>query len=1590
MVEIFWKEERVIFMKKNEKKNKPMQKIIAMTICCIIIITAIISNYNGKDYRLNTDSDTIMANVSAVKSENSEFIYLSDIDYIETESKSGWGSLLKDKTSANGRIQIKINGGAYSFDKGMWAHASSILMYDLTNYDYDYFTSFVGLNTTSTAGNGVTFRIYTSVDKTNWNLEAEIAKMPQANADFVKIDIRGKKYLKLEADDNKGNGQDHSVYADAKLTKTSYEEAQDVVSLEKINKKIENFGEIDFNNKEHELAILQRDLIKNASEFVIKRFIGESSANKEAFEWLFNDIDNLRLYIMGGKPAGNYYNSFKVLKRLLESHKSDFDIQEVTKYGTKYGDLYKRMAIALSLTHSAQVALWMQPGAAENQSDAVTRYEIYKELHKNDKFKVTNSIDITKWFENYTVEEMRFVMNNLIDDESIVWLNEYVQSKIDANPNSAWGLLTPHSYIAYIWPNYGNPVYYDDANYDYFNNLFSVNGKKLYDYGITRGTSSKKVYKVWMNFRNKFGTGAVCGGISKTGSNIRATHGIPAAVIGQPGHAAIIYYTQDAEGRGYWNLDNDVSGWTLSEKGERMLLGWGNESYQRGYSVVYMALAQEVINDFESFEESQKRVLLADVYQNDLEKRESLYREALEILPININAWYGLIMTYNANPNKTENEYYELAKELAEKMVYFPLPMQHLTNLIKPKLTSIENQYRFTLLQTRILTEGTKVPNNTAENYYVYQPSLTRLEANYLLGKLDKTIATFSFDGENAGKIVLSSRFDNTGVRWDYSLDGGSTWNEVAFSAEEEHKLQLSEEQIASINTEDDIKIHIVGVNYSEENIYNIDITKAATPTHLFGNDLENRVIGINLTYEWRRSENDAWTSYRDASPDNTGDKKLQVRIGATGTRLPSDSQEFSFTEDNQPDTRKYVSISHLSIHSVSTQATAQGRPATNAIDGNYNTNWHSAWNGTDTERFITIKLDKPRYVSAVEYVPGGGGNGKILDGTVYGSVDGENWIELSKLQNLRYTNQANTNEDAIKNIKSFEIADPQEVQYIKIVANRASNGNWFTAREFNIYQDLTKNPRPTAGVGYSITTTTNQDVVARLINPSTNITITNNGGSDTYTFTKNGKFTFEFVDENGIVGTSTAVVDWIDKEAPTARLEYSTTDKTNEDVTVRLIPSEEVTVLNNGEASVENPNVDPFTYTFTENGEFTFEFRDKAGNIGHAIAKVDWIDTALPEATLNYSSVDLTNQDVIVTIEFNKENVTITNNNGSNTYIFKENGEFTFEFVDEAGNFNTAIANVNWINKKLPTVTVSYSTTSETTGPVTATIHCDEKIFITNNNGQSIYTFKENGKFVFEFVDKLGNKGSITARVDWIKKEEPSTPDIPENPSVPSEPEKPTNPVNPSTPNKPNTQTPSQNNRPNNSTNNIVDNKEPVLKDFLVKDVLMTVDTKNLEENSILKKNSFALTQSQIQRFGNYSESFELYFEANAVKNNLTEENVTMFINLNSKKTFLGIYKIEGEKVELLPYELVSENQIKVDTTGLAKYILAYDVQKTEEIIPPVVDNNNETTKPKTNYSFIWVIIGSGGIALILCIAIILLLNNKKDEKQYQLRYAE
>lgn len=1503
------------------------------------------------------------------KATNENFCYLSDIPYDKSQSKSGYGSLIMDKAGNNSLISVKIEGGYYSFEKGIWAHATSTVVYDLRNYDYDYFTAYIGLNkTAASSSNGVIFKIYTSEDGKSWNQKINknsAVCRPGDNATFVKVEIKNEKFLKLVADSNGGNGNDHSVYADAKLIKETYKEpGEDLVpSIEKLDKKIkEEFANANLaDNKEYELTLLKRELINRVGNFALRKFLSESQANEEAYTWLTSDVDNLRLYILGGTPeGGSYYNSLTQLSRLYNEYKDDFTLRE--KLNNKwypnmtYGDLYKKMAISLSLTHSQNVGLWMQAGAAENKSDALRRYAIYKYMHKTGRLRATESLDITPWFEALQVEEMRFIMNNLIDDEEILWLNTYVQDRLDQYKTTNY--LTPHPYIAYVYPNYGNPIYYNEENRDYFNELFSVkdreNGKEnetiglfdlrytipggkdieSYEISVTRGTMEYKVYKVWMNFRNKFGTGAVCGGISKSGSNIRATHGIPATVIGQPGHAALLYYTKDAEGRGYWGIDNDVSGWTLSEKGERLLLGWGNANtnYARGsYQVVYMALAQEAINDYENLVKCEEEVMLANVYKGDFTKQEELYEKALTIQPINIDAWIGLINVYNASGNKTEDDYYNLAERLAEKLKYFPLPMQNLTNLIKPKLTSTKNIYKFTLLQTRILTQASTTPNNTKENYYVYQPSLTRLEANFLLGKLDKTIATFSFDGTDAGKIVLSSRFNGNGVRWDYCLTGkgenesweDAQWQEVSFTAEEEHKLQLTPEEIKSITAGNDIYIHIVGVNYEESNLYKIDITEQTLPNNLYANDWENKVIGTTAEMEWRYTEKDEWTSYELNSPDLAGNKTVQVRLAATGTKLASSASNlYTFTEDNQPDTRKYVPIEHLSIHSYSTQSKDNKRPfyAPNAIDGNIHTMWHTDFAQNvlqqQTKPFIAIELDEPRNISALEFVQRRYKSNDpmyIKNAIIYISNDGETWIEAGRKENCEQNEE----------FKAVEFEESVYGKYVKIemdtynmfsaismvnifediakvtIANFSFNGQnarkivlveKFKGKDWEYSLDGGKNWKQGNGDSHELTETELQQ-----INTDNDIKVRSNGKESTIVMKKqeipsisaypndlenrligirdidnlewkiegNTKWTSYAEKEPIVLGNKKL---FIRKKAagillPSDAVEFTFTadnwPDTAKYVSIKHLSIEGFsnTTPNRGEpatnaidglpttmwhtnrttttmkdprwiiieldepryiSKIEYVRKEAYAYGILKNGIVSVSMDGQNWEVAHHIKNLynpttpaeliasennkdivfaeskqakyikiectescdyvhgkrngvpmdyffsaaminlfeDITKAEYPTAEIAYSTTELTNKDVTATLVNENMDITVTNNNGNRTYTFTQNGTFTFEFVNSKGMKGTATAEVNNIDKTMPTAKIEYSTTEPTNGNVIATITFDKKNVTVE--GGNTHTFTENGTYEFTFVGPAGNEGTAIAKVTWIDKEAP------------------------------------------------------------------------------------------------------------------------------------------------------------------------------------------------------------------------------------------
>ena len=1519
-------------IKKNTQDSDEikLRNSIAISVCIIsfVLLILLITSY----LNINVESS-----ISDDKVKDRDYMYLTDIPYIKEQSSVGWGNLTLDANLEpgynSGMIALIVNGQTKKFFKGISAHATSTVVYDISEYNYDYFSTYFGVDASrGTSSDGVKFAISTSVDGVTWDLHTPTSppvKKGDTEAEFINIDIKGKKYIKLYCLQYGSATGDHCAYGDTIIYKEGYNREENSVdfikTIEEYDNLLKNLSLENQLNKQ-ELILLQRELVNRVGYDMLQGLASLDVEYEDTLRWLMTDVNNLRSYLLGGTPdGGSYINSLKVLTRLYTNYSNDFNDTTVSKYGNNVGEIYKTMALALSLTHSQRVALWMQPSEESNQSDAVTRYAIFKKLYNEGKFVVSSSIDINEWFETYTVEEMRFIMNNLIDDESILWLNEYTQDQIDKHPNQVWSYLTPHPYMAYVWPSYGNSIFHDPEKKDYWDEKFNGVFSK---YGITYSTDSKKVYKVWMNFRNEFGTGAVCGGISKTGSNIRTCHGIPAAVIGQPGHAAIIYYTQNSNGEGYWGIDNDVSGWTLSEKGERMLLGWGNDrKYNRGYAynIPYMIMAQEAINRFDKYQKSSELLYLSKIYNSDYRKKEEYIRASLNELDFNVDAWYALIELYKNDSSKTEEDFYNLAKEMSESLVEYPLAYYNFMVLISNNFTDNAYKFSYNLLFQKTLTEG-KNYNGTD----VLQPSVTRTMANKLLGQRDTSLATFSFSGDNAGKIVLSDKFEGSGIRWDFSLDGKNTWNEVYFTGNEEHKYKLTKKQLESITAENDLYIHIVGASYNEENILKIDITdNTITKTNYFRNDLENRIFGINLNYEWRNSEDDPWTSYSFKSPNNTGNKTLQIREGANGTKLASNVLTFNFTEDNQPDTRKYVPVSHLSIHAVSTEAVNNGGSSTFAIDGNYNTRWHSAWNGSDTERYITIKLDKPMVISAVEFVPSGGGNGKIYDGTIYGSMDGENWNILSRQTNLRYTNNADTVEQAIANTKSFEIENPELVQYVKIVADR-SNGNWFSARAFNFFQDYTKNPNPTASIGFDITGPTNGNVTARLINPSTEIRITNNGGSDTYVFTENGEFTFEYENaENGIKGSSTARVTWIDKIAPTAEIRYNITSKTNKEVTATLVPSEDIIVLNNGRYDSDNENADPLTYMFMQNGEITFEFKDAAGNIGYATAKVDWIDLTIPNGSISYDITEITNKDVTATIIFDKEDARVTNNNGKNTFTFTENGKFTFIFSDEAGNTNRATANVNWIDKVAPNAYIKYDITEKTKGPVIATITSNEKITITNNNGSNTYTFTENGEFDFTYVDALGNKGKAKAKVDWIIKEgEKPTPD----------------------------------DKPNNDENNpdknddIKPDEKPKYETFSFENISIKIDSKYIPEKVTFKKTIFNTTKALQKQFGENSDYIELYLENEShEKINLQNTDITITIKLEEGKEFDGIYVLQGDKPKKLKYKMLENNTIETTVNNLDKYIIHYKEKETISI------NKN---KKENNY-IVWFIVGGSVLVL-------------------------
>ena len=164
--------------------------------------------------------------------------------------------------------------------------------------------------------------------------------------------------------------------------------------------------------------------------------------------------------------------------------------------------------------------------------------------------------------------------------------------------------------------------------------------------------------------------------------------------------------------------------------------------------------------------------------------------------------------------------------------------------------------------------------------------------------------------------------------------------------------------------------------------------------------------------------------------------------------------------------------------------------------------------------------------------------------------------------------------------------------------------------------------------------------------------------------------------------------------------------------------------------------------------------------------------------ANIVYNHSSLTNQDVVAKLTISSPKVTILNNSGSDSYTFKENGKFKFQYETENNCKGTITAEVNWIDKIIPKAIVEYSNIEKTNEPVIAKLTEEtEPITIINNDGKNTYTFQENGTFEFVYQDKAGNIGRTLAKVDWIDKsstgedsKQPTDPDPTPDPNNPDQ----------------------------------------------------------------------------------------------------------------------------------------------------------------------------------------------------------------------------
>ena len=268
----------------------------------------------------------------------------------------------------------------------------------------------------------------------------------------------------------------------------------------------------------------------------------------------------------------------------------------------------------------------------------------------------------------------------------------------------------------------------------------------------------------------------------------------------------------------------------------------------------------------------------------------------------------------------------------------------------------------------------------------------------------------------------------------------------------------------------------------------------------------------------------------------------------------------------------------------------------------------------------------------------------------------------------------------------------------------------------------------------------TNQDITAKItFNRNENVKIINNDGSDTYVFTQNGEFTFEFVDEYGFEGTATAIVTNIDKIAPQAT--NVTQEVASKKVIVKIYASEPIAQPDGWTISDDGLSI---TKTYDVDTRETVKLIDEAGNETDVNVEVK-IDKTAPKIT-GVSDGEKYNRAVTPVIEDeNLDKVTLTKNEVvvanyvAGTEI-SEVGQYVLKAVDTFENESTVSFEIESVSDIITSTTSSIIVTENEDMPHIRGIAPNTIVSDIKGNLQA--------EMSYQIIDKNGNTVTDTSTI--------------------------------------------------------------------------------------------------------------------------------------------------------------------------------------------------------------------------------------------------